>query len=142
MLPQYDKYFDDRVRRDAVFPLLSRERVAFIQEFLRPPPSWRSDAHAFMISNLHNMLLAPLAEAGGAASPTDTYVFRQTIDPSELYEALRADIGAIVALSAAISQVRNRDYVSATTVAIALGQLAPTLRTTSFQVWGPRTQEG
>jgi hypothetical protein len=94
------------------------------------PESWRPDARYFLARNIELMVLAPLRavkRTGVAAVPA----------LEEVFPVVSRDIMRIVALSEATSARRDREYVSATSVAVALGQLAPDLESTSFQIWGP-----
>ena len=88
------------------------------------PQHWRPDAQLFLISNLMNMVVEPVIEV-------------RRVEAEDLVPLLLQDIAAIIALSEAISAQRDREYISATSVAVALGQLAPQLATTALRVWGP-----
>ena len=108
------------------------DRLAGLEQFAGPlgfvaqqvPDHWRPDARMFLISNLMNMVVDPVLQVPGPTA-------------DGLFPLLAQDIAAIRVLSEAISAQRGRGYVSATSVAIALGQLAPDLATTALQVWGP-----
>ena len=96
--------------------------VGFVAENV--PQHWRPDAQLFLISNLMIMVVEPVIAA-------------RNVEADDFVPLLLQDIAAIIALSEVISAQRDREYISATSVAMALGQLAPELATTALQVWGP-----
>ncbi len=51
------------------------------------------------------------------------------------------DLGLIGMRAAEIAKERGRAYVSATTVAMALGDLAENLKINAFQIWGPKDDD-
>ncbi|MFN7106773.1 MAG: hypothetical protein ACK4MY_00995 [Brevundimonas sp.] len=117
MLDAYNDYFEDRLDR------LRGTNV--IGDFILRsiPVYWRSDARYFLFSNLMDMVVRPVA----AVRPQDR---------DSLFGYLEADIGKIREMSEDIAGLRGRDYVSATSVSMALGRLAPDLATTALQIWG------
>jgi hypothetical protein len=118
MLAVYADHFNDQLaglERDPGPPGFVARQV---------PEYWRPDARVFLIANLMHMVVNPILSVPGPIA-------------DGLLPLLAEDIAAIRALSEAIASQRGRDYVSATSVAIALGQLAPDLATTALQVWGP-----
>ncbi len=60
----------------------------------------------------------------------------RSVSEEAFLSALEADVNSLIALSESLSKERERSYVSSTSVAIAIGKLAPELRTSSFQFWG------
>lgn len=151
MLPAFERYFGLRVSSELSFPVLTRGRQNFIREYFQPPEYWRSDASYLLISTLHSMVMAPLSEANAEEmereiGDSEGYDIPEQLDgmpigQGMIIEALSADIESIIQLSDAIARSRGRDYVSSTSVVMALGLLAPELRMSSFQIWGPRLTE-
>jgi len=124
MLPVYDQFFRDQFQR-------ARGPDGFVDPNLAGliPDHWRSDAQVFLLSSIVNMVVAPFMSVNPSRSLQDT----------PLWPPLREDVATLIERAEAISRDRERDYVSATSVAIALGQLAPSLQTTGLQIWGPRS---
>jgi hypothetical protein len=60
---------------------------------------------------------------------------------SEEWQLVSADVRSVAERSAMISRDRERGYVSATSVAVALGQMSEDLATTSLQIWGPSSDK-
>jgi hypothetical protein len=96
------------------------------------PKNWRSDARFFLAINMIEMVLQPVAEVSRSEilRPDD-----------EFWPLITADIKQLVERAEQIAEKRGRRYVSGTSVAIALGQLAEKLKTTSLQIWGPDDDE-
>lgn len=94
------------------------------------PKDWRSDARYFLISNVVHMVVAPVQTVEGLAGVLRT----------EFRGALEADLHQIVRRAEIVAKERGRSYVSATSVSIALGQVAEKLETSSLQIWGPETE--
>lgn len=98
------------------------------------PSTWRSDARYFLARNIYEMVIAPYLYADGPSYAD--------VDELEIWPLIKDDIRDISRVAEDLAADRKRDYVSATTVVMALGRLAPDLRTTSLQIWGPRTRGG
>ncbi len=131
MLPDYDFYFAGAERMLRRLPT-STGRSGFRfgpyrDLFAEVPQDWRSDARFFLINNMIEMVIAPYE-----------YASRQSLLPTRDAAALvHADLRTLVKLSEEEARKRDRPYVSATSVAIALGRVADRLETTSLQIWGP-----
>lgn len=125
MLREYEGYFALRYRQ-----LERSSYFRFSDElFDRIPRRWRSDARYFLAKNVIDMILEPYDEIGKEPRGPDR--------SEEISELVLRDVDDLVRHSEQISKERGRRYVSATSVAIALGRLAPELKTTSLQIWGP-----
>jgi hypothetical protein len=124
MLPVYDQFFQSQLQR-------ARGPDGFVDPNLAAliPENWRSDAQVFLLSNILTMVVAPFMSASPSGALLET----------SLWSPLREDVATIVERAEAVSRDRERGYVSATSVAIAVGQLAPELLTTGLQIWGPRS---
>jgi hypothetical protein len=127
----FDRYFQTRLANSAIFPSIQKSwSNALIQLIIQTAQGWRSDAIYFLASNISSMVLQPYARAAGIRS------VHQLLN-SEAWDAIQRDVEAIAGLANEVAVERDRDYVSATSVAVALGRLAPSLRTTALHIWGP-----
>ena len=122
MLREYEGYFAIKYRR------LERYGPYYDVIFEQIPRRWRSDARYFLAKNVIDMVVEPYNDIGDEP--------RGPVR-EEISELLREDVKKLVRHSEQIAKERERSYVSATSVAIALGRLAPELKTTSLQIWGP-----
>lgn len=120
MLTEYDAYFQRRWA--ALTENMDQNLVKLI------PDQWRSDAKFFLIGNVNAMVVAPYMTVNTVEGPLST---------STIWRDLSDDVRNIVARAGQIALRRGRAYVSGTSVAMALGELAPHLKVTSFQIWGP-----
>lgn len=96
------------------------------------PRNWRQDAKFFLLLNVMELVVKPYISHHLQMSDDEYANFR---------ELVLNDLNRIVETSQAIAKERNKSYTSATSVAVALGRLAPDLKTTSLQVWGPKENE-
>ena len=99
-------------------------------ELIRVSPGWRVDASYFLIWNLYLMIFDPLKTVRGMPG------FGEVIQSDDASLIIQ-DVEFIRSNAEGVSRSRGRDYVSATSVAIALGGIAEELQTTKLQIWGP-----
>lgn len=135
MKREYEGYFSLRLR-DLTRPYYWRRRYDpepiypfFYVVIDRIPEEWRADAKFFLASNMLEMVLAPydaVERRADALFPGDA-----------VWKLIIEDLDALIARSEEISKSRGRSYVSSTSVAVALGELAEKLQTNSLQIWGP-----
>ena len=128
MRQDYGLYFDGQLSRGvpAGAPQILRDAALDVMNLV--PPYWRSDARFFLVSSTMQMVVFPYLQVEGG---------KNSLRQSQLWQPLEADLTEIVSRAERIAQDRGRPYVSATSVVAALGQLAPQLQTTAFQIWGP-----
>lgn len=121
MLTVYSEYFRDRLQ--------DLDQPGSLEKLVKDltPKYWRDDARLFLTVNLIVMVVAPYVQA----HPSDS---RPSV---ELLPLLEKDIEAVRRRADRFAVERGRSYVSATSVSMALGELAPDLATTSLQIWGP-----
>jgi hypothetical protein len=112
---------------------LQREIVSVLADWYANFPL-RADAAHFLTLNAIGMVIEPIFLAHGGSLPG-------SVNNAPLAETLRADIDKICWRAHEIAKARGRTYISATSVAIALGELADSLAITAFQIWGPRPGE-
>lgn len=93
------------------------------------PSHWRSDARFFLANNMLEMVALPYDAIDGpdGALAADGSVGQLIVK----------DWDMLIETSNQVAKERDRGYVSATSVAIALGRAAANLATTSLQIWGP-----
>ena len=127
----YNQYFFGILVGEKAAPRLTRGGLRFILSIMPVGDKWRSDAVYFLAWSLYVMILEPLRSVQGFKSIQSVRHFKD-------WQLIQEDIGIIVNKAEKVSGERDRDYVSATSVAIALGAVAEHLRTTSLQIWGPR----
>lgn len=106
---------------------------------------WEPDAEYFLLYNIYMMLIAPMKRRYGnkvyfQQVRIDMGEYGNSEDDASIYfdDALRHDVKLIRKHAEEISRRRDKPYISSTTAAIALGEVAEKLKTGSFQVWGPR----
>jgi hypothetical protein len=139
MKREYEGYFALRYRHlmGPYFARWSRgpDFYYFIYEDLldRIPSSWRADARFFLASNMLEMVIAPYDAVQGRSSGR--------IEDESVRSMIHQDLQSIVERSEEVSKRRDRRYVSSTSVAVALGELAESLKTNSLQIWGPDDSE-
>ena len=121
MLTVYADYFRKRLQE--------LDQPGSLDKFIKDltPEYWRDDARLFLTLNLIGMVVAPYVQAHPSGSPK----------LGELLPVLEKDVEAIRRRADRFAAERGRSYVSATSVSMALGELAPDLATTSLQIWGP-----
>lgn len=155
MLREYRRFFERRVNSRVGMPRVSKKRVAVYNTWIARADNWEPDARYFLIYNLHLMLIAPIesrhsgfrlgqrtSRFGEPVSTGDGDVqASEKFDEDAFLIDLAADIDHIISASNEIAKSRDRSYVSSTSVAVALGRLAPELRTSRWQVWGPRESD-
>lgn len=100
------------------------------------PKSWRSDARYYMALTFITMVVLPYDEVDGR---NGAFTVR-----SDVWKGIKKDLEKVIARAEEIARDRDRGYVSATSVAIAIGELAhsETLFSLSLQIWGPGIPEG
>ena len=132
MRREFEEYFSDRFRylrrsrrgTGLVYPpFLTDELLSLI------PKNWRADARFFLASNMLNMVVFPYDQVEGPDI--------ELLPDGRVWELIFRDLSDLIEQSEAVSRNRDRGYVSATSVAIALGGMAEKLRTTSLRIWGP-----
>ena len=130
MREEFMRYFDRRVRQmDRPFLFGGkRDWVTHILELI--PSHWRSDARFFLAKNIEQMVVLPFYSGNKIQRDYDLRL-------TDAWPLIEEDVNTIVDAAQLEADQREREYVSATTVAVALGQLAPFLKTTSLQIWGP-----
>jgi uncharacterized membrane protein YccC len=126
MRQEYEDYFADEVARR--FPPRARGDQFDMGSGRPGRPDWRADAIYFLLLNLDELVARPTQAVPVRRDPTRL---------SPLSAAIQRDMGEIVRRAEAIARERSRNYVSATSAAIALGELSESLMTTAFQIWGP-----
>jgi hypothetical protein len=97
------------------------------------PSYWRVDARYFLSRNIYLMVVEPYFYADARPGADENF--------GEFWFSLTSDLREIIELAELTAKERERKYVSATSVAVALGQLAPNLKLTSLQIWGPGEQD-
>jgi hypothetical protein len=139
MRNEYDDYFSQRYRNLKRQARLGRFRnfdfpPFFLDDLLnRIPIEWRSDARFFLANNMVEMIVKPYYNAKIDRRPLPPY--------PQAWNLVFDDLEKLISVSEQVAAERNRSYVSATSVAVALGQLAEKLLTTSLQIWGPGTDD-
>ena len=125
-------YFRGRGRpyfaRIPIDQLLFRDRI-----LSQIPKNWRDDAKYFLTTNVEMMVVFPylsVNESGKAIAQDD-----------RLWSLITEDIDRIKARAEEVAKDRGRSYVSATSVAKAIGELVESLATTSLQIWGPADED-
>jgi len=148
MLEVFQKFFKQRVSGDIGMPRISKKAFNVLLTWLPRDENLEPDAKYFLIYNVHFMLIAPLQAKKRSfrlrPRPIDldiSYEHQYRQDYYMFERDLAADIDNIVAHAKGIARYRDRTYVSSTSVAMALGELAPELKTARWQVWGPRREE-
>jgi hypothetical protein len=149
MRPEYERYFRDLTDYDIEFrssrgfsfgrPIepfarggyYPRSLVVNLLELI--PENWRSDARFYLANNMIEMVLEPYARVSQRPAAL--------MPDGDVWPLITDDIKQIVDQAEKIALQRDRQYVSATSVAIALGKLAENLKTTSLQIWGPGDEE-
>lgn len=109
-----------------ILPGRQHEIIQMVMD--RIPQSWRADASYFLTKNIELMITRPFFQSGPPPFPVNS-VNLQTL--------VELDVDRIIAAAEEEARLRGRPYVSATSVARALGRLADNLETTSLQIWGP-----
>lgn len=106
------------------YPLGPVSMLSLLDEI--PQNRWRPDARYFLATNVLEMVIAPIELAGPPR-----------MERRQFLEYMQEDVRRLALESETVARERGRDYVSGTSVAIALGRLAEDLLTTSLNVWGP-----
>ena len=127
---RYQGYFDRLIDGKQGLPEFSRSNFDYVLELMGDRPNWRSDAKYFLAYNSMFILFEPVITAGEPG-----------IEPEKVANAFREDVELIDEVAQSIAREREKDYISSTTMAIAMGQVALELRTASFQIWGPNDDE-
>jgi hypothetical protein len=131
MKREFEEYFAERFRylrrgrgpaRRIYPPFLTEELLS------RIPKQWRSDARYFLASNMLNMVVFPYDEVEGPDV--------DLLPGGKAWELIFNDLLELIQKSESTARERDRSYVSATSVAIALGEMSENLRTTSLRIWG------
>jgi len=130
MKQEYQVYFDEVVSQLGDAPLLIDPDGFNIMNLIGDQPFWRSDAYYYLYFNALHMLFGPLS-----------VVEPQKLFEAEIRSAFKRDVISIAGRAKVIAKQRGRKYISSTTIAIALGQIAEELETISFQVWGPTLED-
>lgn len=155
MLSEYRRFFERRTNGRAGMPRVTKKRIAIYNSWIDDAKEWEPDARYFLIYNLHLMLIAPIqSQHSGfqlqarppflSDSPFEgdgPFEGRERFDAEQFLADLAADVDQIIREADDIARSRDRRYVSSTSVAMALGKLAPEMRTARWQVWGPREDE-
>lgn len=132
MRPEFAAYFAERFRDlrrsrrvpDRIYPpFLTDELLS------RIPIDWRSDARYFLASNMLSMVILPYDQVEGPDI--------ELLPGGMAWEMAFSDLSDLIARTEEIARRRGRGYVSATSVAVALGDMVEGLRTTSLRIWGP-----
>ena len=135
MRREYESYFAEQFRKlrrsysrrfrgAPIYPPYLTEAL-----LARIPKSWRSDARFFLASNMLEMVVAPYDDIEGPDV--------DLLPGGRVWELIFQDLDKLISESERIANERGRAYVSGTSVAVALGRMVETLRTTSLQIWGP-----
>jgi len=128
----YSRYFVERLESGwYAFPRIPSFWIKHIEALIPGEGKWRSDARYFLVLNVYTMVLHPLLTVREIWN-------REEMLKSEQWGLLTQDVATIAKRSERIAERRGKRSISATSVAMALGQLAPNLKTTSLQIWGPR----
>jgi hypothetical protein len=130
MLQEYGEYFEsmlDGPPFDRFGP--PRRFIRIGSDEFRLPPQWREDARYFLDLNVNLMVVTP-------------YMLVNKIDPSQLrdtdlWRPLLDDFRLVTSSSEMVASRRGRDYVSATSVVMAMTEVADNLSTLSLRIWGP-----
>lgn len=126
---RFEEFFRHRLRVRLAFPTYGSRRLKAIVDAIRPKGPWRVDAVYFLASNIDGMIVHPYT--------TVRKVSVNRFFRSKEWDLVQHDIYAIVREAERVAQERERGYVSGTSVAVALGNLASELQSTGLQIWGP-----
>lgn len=140
MLRYYELYFERRLAQLQAGTLeISGEMLENLASIMNDvvktiPEDWRSDARFFLAENVSVMVVQPYLSAfhhieQGAPDVDGMSAFR---------ELLFIDLDKIIGRSRSVAAERNRPYVSASSVTVALADLVEDLGTISLRIWGPR----
>lgn len=131
MLPAYRDYFQDQLRQlvGLGFPSAPGLPQALLANL---SPRWRVDGVYFLLASANAMIVQPYTRVAAD----------RPVEATPLWGLLHEDFQRIATRAEQVAEQRGRPYVSATSVTIALGQLADNLATTSLQIWGPEEGEG
>ncbi len=121
MREEYDTYFVNRLQGDRKPPRPTLDDLHLLEELIGEKHNWRSDALYFFTFNIYLMVLHPLKTVNHRPNLNNLL-------HSDDGELIRQDIELIKSRSEYVSRARERQYVSATSVAIALGEVVEELR--------------
>ena len=141
MDPQFGTYFSRRISGQAQLPIAFAEEIHYLADMLGDQRGWREDAYYFLFYTVFIMLLAPLRGVGDPRYPGPFTLDGEVVFAPELEEALRSDLLMVAELARIVAKERGREYISSTSVAMALGRVAGELKTSGFRIWG-RSSEG
>ena len=134
MRDEYNDYFVERLQGDKRPPRPTLEDLHTLEDLIGENINWRSDALYFFSLNVYLMLLHPLKAVNHRPN-------LNILLQSDEGELIRQDIELIKSRAEDVSIARERSYVSATSVVIALGEVVEDLQSTSFQIWGPTNNQ-
>ena len=113
-------------------PRMRKSDTRILRRLIGYRRNWRSDAYYFLIYNAYMMIIAPTKQR--RRRPQD---FLELGISERLANLLKEDLRLVADTAERIAKMRNREFVTSTSVSIALGEVAEELKTSEFQIWGP-----
>ena len=135
MMTDYSDYFRQRAELRAPFPVLTQERLLFIEQFFKAPYNWRHEAEYLMTWMLHAMLLAPLSEGNASNNDFNGYTLPDHIDAAEFYGKITSDLQALISRANTVAQRKGHHHVTANCVVVAIGEMAAQPQAGRLSYW-------
>lgn len=140
MKKEYEEYFDEAYQFSEVFPFppfkLFDTDFRVIRKIVSEntgkerPLIWRSDARLFLAVNFYHMVVAPYSHVSRPRLYLD----------NELTKIIKIDVEEICYIAEATAQERGKNYVSGSSVLVAVGKIVDYLKVTEMQFWGVQEQ--